>query len=116
LSLAELPQQEVGGDEHRLPEHIEEDEVDGHEYAREPGTHREDQAQEPVRVPHRDWSREHGDNRQKGVEDDQPDADSVDAEVVEDRELRYPGSLLRELVLMCRGVERRSDADRNAQG
>ena len=111
-TLAVQPQQEIGGDQHRLPEHVEEDQVGGHEHARQAPRHGEHQPDKAARArSHRSGrDRNHG---QEGVQDDEPEADAVDAEAVEDAELRDPRQLLGELEPAVAGGEVKGDKSRH---
>ena len=111
LSLAEKPEQEVGRDEHGLPEHIEKDEVGGHQHPGHAGRHREHQGQEPADVAHCDRCGQHRNHRQQGVQNQEPDADSVHTQLVEDVQLGDPGHMLGELeAVVVRGEQDGHDA------
>ena len=93
------PDEEVHRDEHGLPEHVEEDEVEGHEdpdHARLEQEHEDHELAHPLVdvVP----GPEQGEGGEEGGEQDQPVADPVDAHVVGDAVGRNPRSALEELV------------------
>ena len=115
-SLAPHPEQEVGWDQHRLPEDVEEDQVGAQEDARHAALH-DQQESEEAGGPHLPERRrcEHRDQAEEGVEDHQPDADRVDAEVVVGLDLRYPAHLFDELVAVGTGIEAVSDVTGDPQ-
>src|SRR5256885_1554435 len=94
--LAVLQREEVRGYGTGPPEHIEGDEVGGHESAGQARRHGEHQSDEAARARShwRGGDRNHGQER---VQDDEPEADAVDAEAVGDAEMRGPRQLPGEL-------------------
>ncbi len=102
---APLGDQEVHGDEHELPEHVEQHEVERDEHAvhahLQQQQHREVERRLLVDLPACD-DREQGEQRR---EEHERHRDAVDAHVVLDARLRHPGELLDEL---HRGVRERS--------
>ncbi len=92
------PDQQVHRDQHRLPEHVEQQQVEGEEGAEHPGLERE---QQRVVVPgplrHRAVGAHDREQRGHGGEQHQQRRDPVHAQVVAGTERREPGAILDEL-------------------
>ena len=96
--VAPDPDEEVHRDEHRLPEHVEEEEVERDEdpdHARLEEEHEDHELAHPV-VDRRPRAEE-GERREERRQDDEPQRQPVDADVVRDPPRRDPGRLLDEL-------------------
>jgi hypothetical protein len=93
------PDEEVHRDEHGVPEHVEEKEVEGDE---DPDHRALEEQEEGRELPHPRLNglprREERNRRQEPGEDDQQEADAVHAHQVLDAEGRDPGVALHELV------------------
>ncbi len=100
------PDQEIHGDQHRLPEDVEEDQVEGEEDPQDGALQNQDGDQE-LPDPLLDLSpgRHHRDGGQEGRQEDHQEADPVHAEGVLDVEGRHPGVALHELHLIGGGIE-----------
>ncbi len=96
--VAPDPDEEVHRDEHGLPEHVEEEEVEGHE---DPDHPRLEQQHEDHELAHplldRAPGAEEAQRGQEGGQDHEPQRQAVDADVVADAPGRDPGPLLDEL-------------------
>ena len=107
------PNQEIHRDEHRVPEHVEQEKVERDEHADHRRLEREHEHRECLhtavdRLP-RGQQRERG---QESRQHDQEQADAVDADEVVDAERRDPGVALHELKIRRRGVEPRPQQQR----
>ena len=96
--VAPDPDEEVHRDQHRVPEHVEQEQVDRDEHAEHRGLEREDEERERLHVlVHRFPRRQQRERRQEAGQDDQQQADAVDADVVLDAEVGHPRVPLVEL-------------------
>src|SRR6185436_18624375 len=101
------PDQEVHRDEHRVPEDVEEEQVERDEDAEHRRLEGEQEEREQLDVLVDRLPRgEQRQRRQHPRQHDQEEADAVDAEVVGDAELRQPLAVLDELVVGADRVER----------
>ena len=110
------PDDEVHRDQHRLEEHVEQDRVERCERAVDEPRH--DQERRVVlRDAHLDHfpARPHDQHRDEAVQDDEEHRNAVDAQVVEDVEIRNPFPALDELHRRCRLVEMRVQRDRDQE-
>src|SRR2546427_36186 len=97
LALAPDPDQEVEGNQHRLPEHIEEDEIERQEDAGG-GRLEDQQQQDELLQPRRGRARDQdGDQKQQRVQPEEEEAQPIDPEVVADADRRHPWARFLEL-------------------
>ena len=109
------PEQEVGRDQHRLPEHVEQHQVDRQEGARHAGLQQQQQREETRLRNGRQRRRQHRDQRQERIQNDQPERDAVDAQVIVDVVVGDPRRPFDELVAVARRVECQGDVQRQRQ-
>jgi hypothetical protein len=103
--------EEVHRDEHRFPEHEEQEEVDRHENAHEGGLEGQHQGEVGVDPLRHVGRRQHGDREEQPRQYDHEQADAVDAHQVADAEVLDPGRRLDELVTRHRLVEVDEEGD-----
>ncbi len=97
--------QEVHRNQHDLPEHIEQEQVQRYEDPNHAGLEQEHE-DEVLLDPVGDRpGSQHGQRRQEGRQQDQKQADAVDAQLITDSERRNPGSVGHELKIRRRGIE-----------
>ncbi len=106
----------VHRDQHGFPEDVEKEEVERHEDADHPRLQQEHGDGEflPARldgVP----GREQGQRHEEGREQDQEEADAVDAEMVGDAERGHPGAVLDELIAGAGRVEAQVERHRREE-
>src|SRR5881396_2492296 len=90
LALAPDPDQEVEGNQHRLPEHIEEDEIEGQEDAGG-GRLQDQQQQDELLQSRRGRARDQdGEQKQQRVQPEEEETQAIDPEVVADADRRHP--------------------------
>ena len=117
LVVAPDPDEEVHRDEHRVPEHVEQEEIERDEDADHRGFEREDEDRELLDLLlHALPRREQRNRREEAGEHHQQQADAVDADVVVDAEGRDPRHPLDELEVGRRGVEARPDQQGHGKG
>src|SRR5438093_11113754 len=90
LALAPDPDQEVEGNEHRLPEHIEEDEIEGQEDAGSGGLEDQQQQDELLQSRRGRARDKDGDQKQQRVQPEEEETQAIDPEVVADADRRHP--------------------------
>ena len=96
--VAPDPDEEVHRDEHGLPEHVEEEEVLGHEDPDHPRLEQQHEDHELAHALHdRAPGAEEAQRGEEGGQDHEPQRQPVDADVVADAPGRDPGPLLAEL-------------------
>jgi hypothetical protein len=98
--VAPDPDEEIHRDEHRVPEHVEKEQIEREKDADHRRLEREHEEGELFRLLlDRLPRRQQRDRRQEPGEHDQPEADAVDPEAIVDAEGRNPRHLLDELKL-----------------
>ena len=117
VAPAPHPDDEVHGDEHRLPEHVEQEDVEADEdaqHARLEDEHGDDELLHAVLdgVP----GGGQGDRGEKRGQQHEEEADPVDAQVVAHAQRRDPARLLDELVVGLLAVEAEVEGERQGQG
>src|SRR3990170_9092292 len=110
------PDEEIHGDQHDFPEDVEEEEVEGHEDAQHPGLEKE---HHHVKLFHALGDgrpgRQNGDEAEHGGEQDQKQADPVDAEEVLNADTGDPVVLLGELKLRSLRAEIKPERQRDEE-
>ena len=100
------PDDEIHRDQHRLPEDVEEEEVEGHEDAEHARLEQEHGDGELFPAPlHRVPRGEQCERHEERGQQHEEQADAVHAQVIRDPERRHPRALLHELVVGGGGVE-----------
>jgi hypothetical protein len=98
--------EKVHRDQHRVPEHVEQEQIERDEHANHRALEQQDDDAERSRlVVHRFPGTEEGQRRQEARQDEQEQADAVDADEVADAERRNPLVALDELEVGGRPVE-----------
>src|SRR5581483_3093086 len=111
--------QEIHGNEHRLPEDEEEDKVQSDEDADHSRLERQKEGEELLDVIRNPFpGSEDRERRKKSGQQNKDDAQPVHTQRVIDRRIRNPGMLFDELHTHCGGAEthKRSDRQRKLQG
>ena len=113
---AEGADQEVGRDQHRLPEHVEQEQVEAHEHAEHGRLEHQQQGQVGARpVGHAPGAGD-GQRGEHGREQDQGQADAVDPDPVADPEGRHPVGGHAQLETGLAGLEAGRQRHRQGQG
>jgi hypothetical protein len=108
LVVAPDSYEEIHGDEHGIPEHVEEKQVEGDEHADHRGFEHQHEHRKLFHLAiDRAPRRQQRDRREKAGQHDQQQTDAVDAEVIVDAERRNPRISLHELELGRGTVETR---------
>src|SRR5207253_4910568 len=90
LALTPDPDQEVEGNQHRLPEDIEEDEVERQQDAGSGGLEDQQQQDELLQPRGGRAGYQDGDQKQQCVQSEEEEAQPIDSEVVADADRRHP--------------------------
>src|SRR5207302_694420 len=115
-ALAPDPDQEVERNQHRLPEDIEEDEVERQENARGGGFQDQKQEDEFLEAGGRRVGHDDRDQEEQRVEAEQEETQAIDAEVIADPERGDPPKHLLELEVEAADALLESPDDRQHQG
>src|ERR1700686_3098777 len=115
-SLAPHPDQEVERNQHRLPEDIEEDEVQRQEDAGGGGLQEEQQQDELFESTGGRVGEDDGDQEEQGIQAEQEEAQAVDAEVIADSQRGNPLQRFLELQVEIAHALLESTDDRDHQG
>jgi len=109
------PDQEVHRDQHRLPEHVEEEEVEGDEHPQHPRLQEEERGVVAAGLlPDTVEGGEHGDGGEDRGQEHEEDADAVHAQVVGHAEPGDPGVILHVLERRGPPVEPEPELERDA--
>jgi hypothetical protein len=107
--------QEVGGDQHGLPEDVEQEQVEGDEHAEHGGLERQQGGDVAAGAVGHAPGADDGQRREQGGEQQQGQADAVDPDLVAHPQGAHPVGLLAELEARLATVEQQRQRHRQAQ-